>query len=350
MIASSQSVINFLPCRPMRKYGCVFVLWMVMSTLAEAQILPTFGNSRTGGSGMQFLKVAPDARSLAMGGANVAVSNDLSSIYWNPAGITTMDTAQYYGMFSGTKYIGDVNSSYAAVGYKAGKLSFIALHVFAMNYGSMNETTELEPKGTGRTFSVSNYSIGLTYAKILTNNFSFGLNGKFANEGFAGVNINNFLFDLGLKYNVGVKNTRFGISFSNFGLNVSPSGTVSVLKFSGDQNISTYSNLTVPAIFRLGAAFDPISVGDHQVTISGQLNHPTDNNETYAIGGEYRYMGILSLRTGYEFKSDAAFVFPSVGFGLKLLKKFGGITMDYGFVAKNALGNMQRLTLAFHIR
>ena len=50
-----------------------------------AQILPTFGNSRSGTSGMQFLKVWPDARSGALGGAVTAIVNDPSAAYWNPA-------------------------------------------------------------------------------------------------------------------------------------------------------------------------------------------------------------------------------------------------------------------------
>ena len=334
----------------MRKGYLTIFLLLCITQVIDAQILPTFGDSRTGGSGMQFLKISPDAKALSMGGTGVSTSNDLSSIYWNPAGITSMDTARVHFFLSNTKYIGDVTGNYLAVGFKPGKLSFLAFNVFSMNYGTMKETTEFEPNGTGRTFVVSNYSIGLTYAKILTNNFSFGLSGKFANEGFGGVNINNVLFDLGLKYNVGVKNTRFGISFSNFGFNVAPTGTVSIVKFNGDQNISTYTNITVPAIFRLGIAFDPISEGDHQLTVAGQLNHPTDNNETYALGAEYRYLGIASLRTGYEFKSDAQYAFPSVGFGLKMVRRFGGISVDYGFLAKNTLGNIHRLTLAFHIR
>lgn len=334
----------------MRTAVIIGILLLFPGVTLWAQLFPTFGNSRTGGSGMQFLKISPDARSIALGGAGVATASDLSSVYWNPAGITAMDTAKVNVMLSNTRYFGDVTGNFAAAGFKVGKLSYLAVHVFSMNYGTMKETTEFEPTGTGRTFSVSNYSIGVTYAKILTNNFSFGMSGKFANEGFAGVNINNVLFDLGLKYDVGIKNARFGINFSNFGFNVAPSGSVSIVKFQGDQNISNYSNITVPAIFRLGAAFDPLVTRDHRVTVAGQLNHPTDNNETYALGAEYRYLGILCLRTGYEFKSDAQYTFPSMGFGLKMNKRFGGISIDYGMIARNNLGNIHRITLSAYIR
>ncbi len=326
------------------------IFFLIAGLRAHSQILPTFGDSRTGGTGMQFLKISPDARSLSMAGTAVATANDISAIYWNPAGITGVDTAKVQFMISHSRYFGDIKSNYTGAVMKAGKLSFVGVHVFAMDYGTMNETTEFEPKGTGRTFSVSNYSLGLTYAKILTNNFSFGLNGKYANEGFAGVNVHNVLFDLGLKYDVGIKHTRFGVNFSNFGLNVKPGGEVQVLKFDGPQNISNFSDISVPAVFRFGIAFDPIHKNDHILTLAGQLNHPTDNNETYTLGAEYSYMKIGYLRTGYEFGSDEKYIAPSAGFGLKIVRNFGGLVVDYGFLAKNRLGNNHRITLGIIIK
>jgi hypothetical protein len=317
---------------------------------ARAQLLPTFGDSRTGGSGMQFLKIGPDARSLSLAGSVVSTTNDVSSLFWNPAGITGIDTGKVNVMVSHTRYFGDISGNYAGAVIKSGKLSFVGLQVFSMNYGTMDETTEFQSKGTGRTFNVSNYSIGLTYAKILTNSFSFGVNGKYANEGFAGVQVHNVLFDLGLKYDVGVKHTRFGINFSNFGFNVSPSGDVKILKFDGEQDINSFSNISVPGIFRLGLAFDPLHTNDHIITASGQLNHPTDNNETYALGAEYCYLKTGFLRAGYEFGADEKYIAPSAGVGFKLNRRFGGITIDYGFLAKSNLGNIHRITLAINVR
>jgi hypothetical protein len=328
----------------------LLILFSLASLFAKAQILPTFGNSRTGGSGMQFLKISPDARGMALGGASVAVTNDVSAMYWNPAGITDVDTGKVNFQLSHTRYFGDISSSFGGAVFKTGPLSFVGVQVFSMNYGTMDETTEFQSKGTGRTFTVANYLVGLTYAKILTNSFSFGVNAKYAREGFAGVNVNNVLFDLGLKYNVGIKNTRFGINFSNFGFNVSPNGNATILKFNGENDIVNFSNVSVPGIFRLGIAFDPIHTNEHLLTAIGQLNHPTDNNETYSVGLEYCYLKIVYVRTGYEFMSDQKYVAPSAGIGLKILRSFGGFTIDYGFLAKNTLGNNHRLSFGINIR
>lgn len=326
------------------------LVFFVTHLALRAQILPTFGDSRTGGSGMQFLKISPDAKGMSLAGGHVATVNDVSSMYWNPAGITRSDTAKFHAMVSHSRYFGDISGNFAGVLFKPGKLSYLGVQVFSMNYGTMDETTEFESRGTGRTFTVSNYTIGVTYAKVLTNSFSFGVNAKYANEGFAGMHIHNALFDLGLQYNVGIKHTRFGINFSNFGFNVSPGGEVTILKFNGTQQIESFSNVSVPGLFRLGFAFDPIHNNTHVLTAIGQLNHPTDNNETYVLAAEYSYLKLLYLRTGYEFGSDERYIAPSAGIGLKLNKRLGGLAIDYGFLAKERLGSVHRLTLSMYLR
>lgn len=327
-----------------------FIAASLICSNLYAQILPSFGDSRSGSTGMQFLKIGPDARSMSLGGAFVATANDVSSMFWNPAGITQTDTGKVNVQISHARYFGDISSNYAGVVGKVGKYSYLGFQVFSMDYGTMKETTEFESQGTGRTFALSNYYIGLTYAQILTNNFSFGLNGRYANEGFPGVSVHNVLFDLGLKYDVGVKNTRFGVSFSNFGFNVNPEGKAQILKFNGPTDVTNFTTVTVPGIFRVGAAFDPLMGYKHNITVSAQLNHPTDNNETYGLGAEYSFKRFAYGRLGYEFGSDEKYIAPSAGIGLKLKRNYGGLTIDYGYLAKSNLGSLHRISLAINIR
>jgi len=333
----------------MRKHLLVLLLFCLTAN-AYAQILPTFGNSRTGGSGMQFLKIPNDARSTALGGAVVGITNDVSAMFWNPAGITKIDTGKVNFQFSSTRYYANSTGSYAGVVFKTSKLSFLGLQVQSLNYANMEETTEWQPYGTGRNVNVSNVLIGLSYAKILTDNFSFGVNGKWAHEGIADVRVNNILFDLGLTYNIGLKYSKFGVSFSNFGMNVAPDGSVSILKMSGEKNITNFSEVTAPSVFRIGGAFDPIHTNTNILTICAQLNHPTDNNETFAAGAEYSYKNLLFARTGYEMGSDESYRFPTTGFGMRLQRNYGTFRFDYGFSSKSRLGNLHRLTLSICIR
>ena len=70
------------------------LLFVQLVNTSFAQIFPTYGNNKTGGSGMQFLKITPDAKSAAMSGAVVGLVNDASAMFWNPAGITSIDTGK----------------------------------------------------------------------------------------------------------------------------------------------------------------------------------------------------------------------------------------------------------------
>ena len=318
-------------------FGCVLS--------AKAQLLPTFGNSRTGATGMQFLKVVPDARSSAMGGAVVGISNDASAMFWNPSAITQTDSAKSSYLLSHTYYTAASTISMAAVTIKTGTLSRLGIQALSMNYPKMEETTELQPYGTGRTVNLSNTLLGVTYAKILTDHFSFGLSSKWAHEAIGDVQTNMVLFDLGLTYDIGIKNARFGVAFSNFGMNVNPEGQVQMVNLSGNQIKTSFGEISAPGMFRIGGAFDPIHTPLNRLTLAMQLNHPTDNNESFAIGTEYAYRSILCSRAGWEFATDEASSFPSTGLGVNIPRKFGAFRVDYSLVNRTRMGNMHRITL-----
>ena len=53
----------------------------------------------------------------------------------------------------------------------------------------------------------------------------------------------------------------------------------------------------------------------NSVMISGQLNNPNDNAESFNIGVEYGWKDILMLRAGYRFGVEEVQI-PGLGFGL----------------------------------
>jgi hypothetical protein len=323
-----------------------FVLYL---RSAEAQLLPSFGNSRTGTAGMQFLKTGIDARSMGMAGAVASLPNDASTMYWNPGGITQIDSGIKYNFaLNHCGYFAKTKLEQAAFVYK-NKFGYWGLQLATFRSPEMKETTEFQPEGTGRTFTFSNVLIGISYAQQLTNNFSFGLSGKYVNESFAGVTANNVLFDLGLFYNVHVRHTRFAAVISNFGINVKPNGEVTALKIGGPSTTEDFSAYAAPSLFRV--AFSTLVFEKKEQLLMGtlQLNHPGDNNETFALGFEYTYKKLLIGRTGYEFGADEK-GFPSLGFGLKLPRRFGSLRFDYGWQYKRVFGNVQRIGIVASLR
>ena len=74
----------------MRPHFMVILLFILLfgGSRLSAQLIPVLGAQRTGMAAAQFLKIGVGARAAGMGESFVAVSNDASALYWNPAGIT----------------------------------------------------------------------------------------------------------------------------------------------------------------------------------------------------------------------------------------------------------------------
>ena len=57
-----------------------------------------FSQTNVATTGASFLEIGSGAKSLSMGSAFVSVANDVSALYWNPAGIVNLDrpSVQFY--------------------------------------------------------------------------------------------------------------------------------------------------------------------------------------------------------------------------------------------------------------
>ncbi len=64
----------------------IFLLTGIFET--RAQLFPVLGGQRAGISTAQFLKIGVGGRASALGDAFVAIANDASALYWNPAGLS----------------------------------------------------------------------------------------------------------------------------------------------------------------------------------------------------------------------------------------------------------------------
>ncbi|RMD93377.1 MAG: hypothetical protein D6813_04180, partial [Calditrichaeota bacterium] len=51
----------------------------------HAQLIPILGSQRAGTAMAQFLKIGVGGRAVGMGESFVAIANDASALYWNPA-------------------------------------------------------------------------------------------------------------------------------------------------------------------------------------------------------------------------------------------------------------------------
>lgn len=312
---------------------------------AQTQILPTYGDSRTATTGWQFLKINPDAHAAGMSESYLAQVSDVSALYWNPAGITKLDSNKIHIAVSHTDYVADTHVEFAGLVYRLGSNTLVGASLQYFDAGEMDVTTEFLPQGTGQTFRATDVAFGISLARELTEQFSFGVTAKYVRENLASVHNQNVVFDFGFQYDIGMANTRFAVGLQSFGFNTEPSGEIETVLLSGDTLLTEFTEIAVPTVFRLGFAWDAIKNERNILTTSAQLNHPTDNNESYSLGVEYGWKEIFFARTGYTFATDRAF-YPSLGFGLQLKKHFGTVKLDYGFQYQNILGAINRIGFA----
>ena len=63
----------------------ILMIALTLIILPASMFAKPFG--KTGTVALQFLKLGVDARAIGMGEAYTAVTDDISSVFWNPAGL-----------------------------------------------------------------------------------------------------------------------------------------------------------------------------------------------------------------------------------------------------------------------
>lgn len=296
---------------------------------------------------MQFLKASPDPRSNALAGSVVGETNSAASIFWNPSGTVILDSQRIHFQTGNTRYFAGVTANHAVVLYQSNDMRSFGLGIFNMRSADMAVTTEFLPQGTGQTFGVNDLVLAFSYAQMLTDYFRFGLVAKYAEDNIAGVVTRAGLVDLGFQYQIGFRDISFGVSIANFGFNATPSGEIELVGIHQVTQRTSFEEISVPATFKMGISGNLIEKNANVLKANLQLNHPTDNRESLAMGLEFDRKGMLFLRTGYLLGHDG--VLPTFGTGLRLLRRFGYLEVDYAFVARQSLGYSHQLGLGFSL-
>ncbi len=317
----------------------LFLLCGVLSaSVLRAQLMPTLGAQRAGTAGVEFLKIGVGARASAMGESFIAVANDASALYWNPAGISQFTDNQ--AIFSHTAWLVDIQHEFLGAVYHLSADDAVGFSITTLHTEDMPVTTDLQPMGDGTYFHYGDVAVGLTYSRKLTSQFSFGGTVRYYEETLDVLKMRGTVIDFGTYYWTGLGSLRFSAVVSNFGSQVSPSGNVSMIDGS---TMSQFQQFSPPTMFRFGFAFEPYQDEKNSVTTSAQLNHPNDNSENVSIGAEYQYMKTFFVRGGYKMNVDEeAFSF---GVGVAASLDLFSLSLDYGYAPFKNLGGVHRISL-----
>ncbi len=313
-------------------------------------LFPILGGQRVGTSVFTFLNIGVSARAVGMGESVVALNQDASSVYYNPASIAQLDKTEI--SLTQVQWPADINYDYFSATRHVSGQHYIGVSAGILHMEPMKETTEFHPEGTGNYFTYQDQFFGLTYGAKMTDRFSFGLTLKHVSENMAQIEMSSVLVDMGTFYWTGYKSLRFCASLSHFGKQASPNGTYEkrLLDNNSGEDIleeTNYQKFSPPTLFRVGGAIDPIESLNHHLTVSMQLNHPVDNAEYIVTGLEYSWMNILYMRAGYKSnKNEENF---TVGAGVVIPLGKMKIRADYGYANFEHLSDPKRFTIGLSL-
>lgn len=301
---------------------------------------------RVGTTTANFLEIGYGTRGIAMGDAVVSNIDDISSIYWNPAGLSMMKNNQ--AVFSSRPWLVDINLGMAAVGVNLGGLGNIAIGIVYADYGEMDVTTMEMQEGTGERFDAGDFAASFTYARKLADWFSFGISLKYIYSNIWEVSASAVAMDLGVMMNTEFfslsgereDGLQIGMSISNYGSRLQYDGMnlLNPIDINPDEN-GNYSRVEgafklreweLPLIFRVGFTVTPIVTKNTKLRIAVDALHPNNNSESVNVGAVYFWdintFGEIFLATGYK--------------GIFMVNSEYGLSVGGG-ITKNIFGNVK---------
>lgn len=316
-------------------------LWVLLLLLPALTFSQDF--AKVGTVGAQFLKIGVGARAAAMGGAFEGVANDVTAIFWNPAGLVNVEKTSVF--ISHTTWLADIGFESIAVAKNFEDIGIFGFHVAYLSSGDIERTTVTNPDGGIGNFSTESWYAGLSYATRLTDKFSFGANVKFIRERLDDQSSNAWATDLGAQYHTGFKSLRLAMSIRNFGPEIQLSGDYYDLDNGSPLDEPTeYLPYHFPMTFKLGTAMELVDVENYKVTAAVDVEHPNDNVERICAGAEGVFMKIIALRGGYTFRHDTQG--PAFGAGFFWQDQ---MVIDYSYTDYGVLDWVHRFDFIFNL-
>jgi hypothetical protein len=294
----------------------------------------------------EFLAIGVGGRPLGMGGAFVALVNDVTAGYWNPGALSRINYPQF-SLMHDSRFGGLVNYDYGSIGIPFGKNSSLGISLIRMGIDDISDTRNaLINTGNGQIrldenlitkFSTTDYAIYLSYGKQQNEKFSYGANLKIIRRNIAEESAWGLGFDVGAAYS----------PFSRLllGINMQDITTTYLSWTTGKKELITptakigsaymidfFKGVIIPAV-----DFD-VRFENRQ---SASNFHLGPASFDIHAGLEYTFQNLFSIRAGYNDIGNL-----TLGAGIKLPK----INIDYSFNkfdGDESLGNTHRISLIF---
>ena len=302
-----------------------------------------FAGGSLGQSGANFLQIAAEPRGAALGGAITAIVDGADALYWNPAG--ALNTNKFAISFAHTNWFLDTRLTYGGAVWKINDNNAIGLSVSSFSMDEMEITTVYDPRGTGEYYNAGDLSAGISYARRIMSQFSFGITAKYIQEYIWDESANQLGIDLGSIYYTNFMNLRLGMAVRNFGGTLKHSGDNVDARLAEEEARDEADNprlerltpeFRLPQVFQMGVAMDVLQTELGVLTLMADVDVPSDNNERLILAGEYAFQDMIFARASYGANYDVSSF--AIGLGVKLK----GIRIDYSFSDHGVFNSVHR--------
>ncbi len=302
----------------MKKY--IFILLILFPFLLNA------GDS-TGTAGMQFLKLGSDARGNSMAGAMVGEVNDIDSIYWNPAGLSYLNSMMFTATYN--KWIGDMNYFYLGYGTPlfSNKIGSLGLSVTFLDEGTLEDTFS----NLGDINSLNSYDLaisgayGLKLGAIRVGGVLRFIQKKILEETSTGG-----VIDIGGQLEMlKSKNLKIGMIVRNLGW--------------ASKTVEKPDNM--PIMYQAGLSYNyPMGNNNLLGVISSDFS--VDEAPVINVGLEYGFGRLIYLRGGYKYETSQNNLGGMKGLSFGAGGRIGVFLLDVNYLSFGELGQSIQSTFS----
>ena len=319
-----------------------------MKNILIAVLLPVLcfvsdlaAQSKVGTTAANFLVIPVGPRATGMGGAFVAVANDVTTAYWNAGGLSRLAANEF--SVSHTGWLVGTSVNWLGLAVKLDDDNALAFTVHQLDYGKEEITTTAQPNGTGQQWDAQDIAFGISYARTLSDRFSIGGTAKYVSQRIWNENASAFALDVGLLFRTQYNDLKIGMNIANFGTDMKLDGKdllqpvdIDPAHAGNNDNIVATINTkpwTLPLLFTVGVGMDALHTETFVWTVAGDAVYPNNQTAYVNVGTELVWNGMIALRTGYNslFKETPQEGL-SAGIGLRYSLGTVAATIDYSYM------------------
>lgn len=299
-----------------------------------------------GSTGMQMLKSDISPRAMGMGGAFVAVADDIYTVNYNPAGLGQLYVPEASAMYLSGFEDAKINSLAFGMplplpGLAGVSKPSVALSLLGSDAGSFtHRLINSDGSVTSRSLDAqSDLAVTASYGeKVFAEDVTFegyttkvdqyvGLSAKYLRstmlEKYSATGL---AFDAGWLAMAPKLGLTFGASLANFG--------------SGLKYIKETTKL--PSILRVGLSYERPTIMDQSVMLTSEADiYTAEAQKSYRAGLEYHFENIFTLRLGYRTGDDNGGM--TMGFGLR----YDDMALDFATGAGAEVYNTSQLSFTY---